>query len=116
VVLGRRVVFLLTRVKCSNSPLSRTCDGDDSTCRAAKRRVTAFTVDHGNPPIAALGYRIEHGGRSVTISPDTRKSENLIRYARQTDVLVHEVMAAGPAAQAMPAFRERTDLDHSFTH
>jgi ribonuclease Z len=72
-------------------------------------KVTAFTVDHGNPPIAALGYRIETGGRSVTISGDTRKSENLIRHARQTDVLIHEVMAVGPGAQATPAVRRILD-------
>jgi ribonuclease Z len=72
-------------------------------------RVTAFTVDHGNPPIAALGYRIEYGGRSVTISGDTRKSENLIRHAQRTDVLIHEVMAAGPGAQETPAFRRILD-------
>lgn len=76
-------------------------------------RVTAFTVDHGNPPIAALGYRIETGGRSVTISGDTRKSENLIRHARQTDVLIHEVMAAGPGAEATPAFRRILDTHTS---
>jgi ribonuclease Z len=76
-------------------------------------RVTAFTVDHGDPPIAALGYRIETGGRSVTISGDTRKSENLIRHARQTDVLIHEVMAAGPGAQATPAFRRILDTHTS---
>jgi len=76
-------------------------------------RVIAFTVDHGDPPIAALGYRIETGGRSVTISGDTRKSENLIRHARQTDVLIHEVMAAGPGAQATPAFRRILDTHTS---
>ena len=65
-------------------------------------RVTAFTVDHGSPPIPALGYRIEIGRRSVVISGDTRPSENLIRFAQGVDVLVHEVMVAAPEAQATP--------------
>jgi ribonuclease Z len=54
-------------------------------------RVTAFLVDHG-PVRPALGYRIDYGGRSVVLSGDTRVSENLIRHARGTDVLVHEVI------------------------
>jgi ribonuclease Z len=66
-------------------------------------RVTGFRVDHGNPPIPAFGYRIDYGGRSIVISGDTRFSENLIRFARGADVLIHEVMAAFPEAQGSPA-------------
>jgi ribonuclease Z len=54
-------------------------------------RVTAFLVDHG-PVRPAFGYRVEYRGRSVVLSGDTRVSENLIRHARGTDVLVHEVI------------------------
>jgi ribonuclease Z len=61
-------------------------------------KITAFAVDHGNPPIPAYGYRLEFGGRSVVISGDTRPSENLVRFAKGADVLVHEVMAAFPDA------------------
>ena len=55
-------------------------------------KVTAFNVDHG-PVSPALGYRIEHGGRSVVLSGDTRFDENLIAYAQGADLLVHEVIA-----------------------
>ena len=68
-------------------------------------RVTAFTVDHGNPPIPSLGYRLAFASRSVVISGDTRPSENLIRAAGGVDVLVHEIMAAPPEAQVTPALR-----------
>ena len=53
-------------------------------------RVTAFLVDHGlfKP---ALGYRIDYQGHSVVLSGDTRPSDNLVKYARSVDVLVHEV-------------------------
>lgn len=62
-------------------------------------RVTAFRVEHGaGVDVPALGYRVDHAGRSVVISGDTRPSENLIRFAKGTDVLVHEVMIAGDAA------------------
>ena len=55
--------------------------------------VTAFLVDHG-PVRPALGYRVDYRGHSVVLSGDTRVSENLIRHARGTDVLVHEVIDA----------------------
>ena len=53
--------------------------------------VTAFAVDHG-PVKPALGYRVDYGGHSVVISGDTRFSENLIRFAKGSDVLIHEVI------------------------
>jgi ribonuclease Z len=53
--------------------------------------VTAFLVDHG-PVRPAFGYRVDYAGRSVVLSGDTRVSENLVRHARGTDVLVHEVV------------------------
>jgi len=54
-------------------------------------RVTAFRVDHG-PVKPALGYRIDYQGHSVVLSGDTRPSENLVKFAQGTDVLVHEVL------------------------
>jgi len=59
-------------------------------------RVTVFVVDHGPIIRPAFGYRIDYGGRSVVISGDTRPSENLIKFAKGTDLLIHEVMAARP--------------------
>jgi ribonuclease Z len=56
-------------------------------------RVTAFLVDHGEIK-PAFGYRVDYGGHSVTMSGDTRPSENLIKFARGTDVLIHEVIDA----------------------
>ena len=53
--------------------------------------VTAFLVDHG-PVKPAFGYRVDYQGRSVVLSGDTRVSENLVRHAQGTDVLVHEVI------------------------
>src|SRR6266571_3847184 len=54
-------------------------------------RVTAFLVDHG-PVKPALGYRIDHQGHSVVLSGDTRPSDNLVKFAQHTDLLVHEVL------------------------
>ena len=59
-------------------------------------KVTAFRVDH-EPVKPALGFRVDYQGRAVVLSGDTRKSENLVKYARGVDVLIHEVAAATEA-------------------
>jgi ribonuclease Z len=56
-------------------------------------KVTPFTVRHAEFIDSALGYRIDYAGHSVILSGDTRYSENLIRYAKGADVVVHEVAA-----------------------
>jgi ribonuclease Z len=69
-------------------------------------RVTAFLVDHA-PVEPAFGYRFDQIERkpgesilvtmersrviaSIVISGDTHPNENLIRYAKDADVLIHE--------------------------
>lgn len=53
--------------------------------------VTATLVVH--PPIApALAFRFDTAAGSVTISGDTRPSENLVRLAAGTDLLMHEAI------------------------
>lgn len=53
--------------------------------------VTATLVSH--PPIApAFAFRIDAAGGSVTISGDTAPSENLVRLAQNTDLLMHEAI------------------------
>ena len=55
-------------------------------------RVTMFKVDH--PPIVpAVGYRFEYAGRSVVVSGDTKKSDNLAFFAEGADLLVHEALS-----------------------
>ncbi|HWC65227.1 MAG TPA: MBL fold metallo-hydrolase [Thermoanaerobaculia bacterium] len=90
---------------------------DGSVVDEGRLRVTAFAVDHG-PVRPALGYRIDAGGRSVVLSGDTRPSENLVKFARGADVLVHEVIApdaerGGAAASFSREQRERIIAHHS---
>ena len=66
-------------------------------------KVTAFEVDHGEVK-PAFGYRIDFAGRSAVLSGDTRFSENLIRSAKGTDVLVHEVVGGGPNLSSQQKF------------
>ena len=57
-------------------------------------KVTPFTVRHADFIDSALGYRIDYSGHSVILSGDTRYSENLIKFAKGADLVVHEVAAA----------------------
>lgn len=53
--------------------------------------VTATLVKH--PPIApAFAFRFQTPGGSVTISGDTAPCDNLVRLARDTDLLMHEAI------------------------
>ena len=54
-------------------------------------KVTAFLVDHGEIK-PAYGYRVDYRGHSVTMSGDTRPSDNLVKFAQGTDLLIHEVI------------------------
>jgi ribonuclease Z len=80
-------------------------------------KVTAFTVDHG-PVKPALGYRVDYAGHSVVLSGDTRFSENLIRFAQGTDVLIHEVIdptVFGTGESFLTPERKAIVIDHHTT-
>ncbi len=68
-------------------------------------KVTAFEVDHGEQVKPAFGFRVDFGGRSVVLSGDTRPNENLIRHARGTDLLIHQVAAVRRELLASPVFQ-----------
>jgi ribonuclease BN (tRNA processing enzyme) len=60
---------------------------------SADVKVTAFRVLHGSWKYA-FGYRIDTPDKSIVISGDTRPCENLIKYSRNCDILIHEVYAS----------------------
>jgi ribonuclease Z len=72
-------------------------------------KVTAFTVDHGDLVKPSVGYRVDYGSRSVTLSGDTKFSENLIKFASGTDLLIHEVFAMSPQLAALPQLKPVAD-------
>lgn len=67
-------------------------------------RVTAFLVDHLNVK-PAFGYRVEYRTHSVVISGDTRFSENLIRFAKGTDCLLHVAWMSSSKNTTPPEMR-----------
>ena len=79
-------------------------------------KVTAFEVDHGYVK-PAFGYRVEYNGHSVVLSGDTKYSENLIRFAKGTDLLVHEVAIApdtlSKSDPAYPIFDHHTTVEEA---
>jgi ribonuclease Z len=80
-------------------------------------KVTAFAVDHG-PVKPALGYRVDFAGHSVVMSGDTRFSENLIKFAQGTDVLIHEVIdpvAFGAEAPFLTPEQRLVVIEHHTT-
>ena len=54
--------------------------------------VEAFAVNH-EPIVPALGYRIKYQDKILVISGDTKKSANLLKYAKDADILLHEALA-----------------------
>lgn len=82
--------------------------GEGVVYEASGVKVTAFLVDHG-PVKPALGYRVDFGGHSVVLSGDTKPSDNLVKFARGADVLIHELgrpkddpALVGPPDEPMP--------------
>ncbi len=53
--------------------------------------VSAFGVNH-QPVDPSFGYVITSGSKKLVITGDTKKSENVIRHARDADILVHDAM------------------------
>ena len=72
-------------------------------------KVTAFAVNHGDLIKPSVGYRIDYGPRSVTISGDTKLDENLIKFATGTDLLIHEVFAISPQLAKLPQLKPVAD-------
>lgn len=55
--------------------------------------ITAFSVDH-SPVSPAVGYRFDYKDRSVLISGDTDKTDNIVFFGKGADLFVHEALDA----------------------
>ena len=54
-------------------------------------KITAFEVDHG-PVKPAYGFRIDYRDYSIALSGDTRPTENLLKYCKGVDLIIHEAI------------------------
>ena len=57
-------------------------------------KIKYFEVDH-KPVKYAYGFAFIHNNKKLTISGDTKPCENLMKYAQESDVLLHEVFIEG---------------------
>ena len=69
-----------------------TLQGDSVIYDENDLKITAFLVSH-KPVDPAYGFRFDYKGRSIVISGDTIYDENLIKYAKQADLLFHEAIS-----------------------
>lgn len=67
-------------------------------------KITMFNVNH-EPIVPAVGYRFDYDGKSIVVSGDTKKSDNLIAVAKDCDLLIHEAMNAAVLNRAVPMLK-----------
>jgi ribonuclease BN (tRNA processing enzyme) len=75
-------------------------------------KVTAALVHHP-PVIPAFAYRFDARDRSIVISGDTAPSDNLIKLAREADVLVHEALYVPAVDRLVAGVSNATSLKQS---
>jgi ribonuclease Z len=83
--------------------------GDGAVFDEMGVKVTAFAVNHGDLIKPSVGYRIDYGSHSVTISGDTKPDENLIKHAAGTDLLINEVFAMSAQLAKVPQLKPVAD-------
>ena len=74
--------------------------------------VEAGLVVH--PPMPSLGYRFTYRERSLVISGDTARCDELVDLARGADVLVVDACASAPPPDVTPARRALITRLHEF--
>jgi ribonuclease BN (tRNA processing enzyme) len=75
-------------------------------------KVTAAVVDHP-PVVPAFAYRFDTPNRSIVISGDTARSDNLIKLAAGADVLVHEALYTSAVDRMVAGVANATTLKKS---
>jgi len=70
-------------------------------------KITYFEVDH-KPVKHAFGFNFLNKNKKLTISGDTRPCENIMKYAQNADVLLHEVFIDGELKETNKMRSRRT--------
>ena len=77
--------------------------------------VEAFPVPHGTWP-NAWGFRITTPDKVIVISGDSAPSENIIEYAKDADILIHEVYSKVKYDEKNEFWKEYHAQNHTSTH
>jgi len=78
-------------------------------------KVEAFRVRHGTWE-DAFGYRFTTPDRVIVISGDAAPDENLERYAKGADILIHEVYSVEGFGRRDPFWQKYHSSNHSSAH
>lgn len=78
-------------------------------------KVEAFRVRHGTWK-NAFGYRFTTPDRVIVISGDAAPDENLERYAKDADILIHEVYSVEGFARRDPFWQKYHSSNHTSAH
>ncbi|MGJ9384154.1 MBL fold metallo-hydrolase [Salipaludibacillus sp. CF4.18] len=73
--------------------------------------INVFRVHHGEYVDYSLAYRIECEGKSVVISSDTAPVLGFADFAKDCDVLIHEVMAGKPPSKFLQEARPELNAE-----
>lgn len=78
-------------------------------------QVTAFKVSHGNWKYA-FGYVFKTADKKIVISGDCTYSENLVKYAKDCDILVHEVYSDAGLKKRTKRWQDYHSTFHTSTY
>ena len=78
-------------------------------------KVETFKVEHGTMP-NAFGFRFTTPDKTIVISGDTRPCENLIIYARNADILIHEVYSYAGWLKRSEVWKSYHTAHHTSTY
>jgi ribonuclease Z len=79
--------------KMISKPISLTTPGERKLCYEQNGlKIFAFEVDH-TPIEPAFGYRVEYKGKTVVITGDTIKTDNLVKHCQDADILFSEAIS-----------------------
>ncbi len=78
-------------------------------------KVEAFRVKHGSWP-NAFGYRFTTPDRVIVISGDAAPDENIEKFSRDADILIHEVYAVEGFNKRTPFWQKYHGNNHTSAH
>lgn len=81
----------------------------------ANIKVEAFQVEHGTWP-NAFGFRFTTPDKVIVISGDTRPCENIIKFGRNADILIHEVYSQLGFEKRSKEWQNYHAAHHTSTH
>jgi len=81
----------------------------------ANVKVEAFPVRHGSWP-NAFGFRFTTPDKVIVISGDTRPCDNIVKYAKGADILIHEVYCKKTFDKKNEFWRHYHSQNHTSTY